>query len=73
MPFRTFEEAVGRPDELRRFHVAWCIKLEEMRNQGKLEGYVVSNLVSEPFKVALETASGDWLCGSANLWFADIA
>jgi hypothetical protein len=64
----TFEEASAAPDDLRKFHIVWCKKLNEMKAAGKFDKYVVSDRVDEPFGVALQTSSGDWACGDAELY-----
>ena len=55
----TLEEACRAPEKLRRFHVAWCQTLREMRSAGRFERYVASERVDEPFGVALRASQGE--------------
>lgn len=63
----SFEDAISCPEDLRRFHVAWCAVLKRMKDAGRFDRFVASERVDEPFGVALETAGGDWICGDAEL------
>jgi hypothetical protein len=63
----TFEEASNHPETLRKFHVAWCQALREMKAQGRFERYVASERVDEPFGVAMQTKSDNWICGDVEL------
>lgn len=63
----TFEEAVEKPEDLSKFHVAWCDVLKRMKREGRFERYVASERVDEPFGIALRTPDGSWTCGDAEL------
>lgn len=63
----TFEDACEQPEKLRKFHVAWCQTLQEMKAEGRFERYVASERVDEPFGVAMRTRGGQWFCGDTEL------
>ncbi|HCL3652389.1 TPA: HNH endonuclease [Pseudomonas aeruginosa] len=51
----AFDAAVADPEGGRRFHIAHCTKLEEMRNSGAFnERYVATNNVSGAFEITDE-------------------
>lgn len=63
----TFDEACAQPEILRKFHVAWCQTLREMKAEGRFERYVASERVDEPFGVAMRTRGANWVCGDTEL------
>lgn len=47
----SFDAAVADPDKGRKFHIAHCVKLEEMRSSGSFERYVATNNLSGTFEI----------------------
>lgn len=47
----SFDAAVADPDKGRKFHIAHCVKLEEMRNSGAFERYVATNNLGGTFEI----------------------
>lgn len=50
----SLEELINEPENSRRFHIAECQTLADMRRKGRFERYVVTNRMTGVFKV-------DWL------------
>jgi hypothetical protein len=51
---RNFHEVVENPETGRRFHVAHCQTLEDMRQKGRFSRYVVTNNLGGVFKITGE-------------------
>lgn len=66
-PHMRLDDAAQDPAKLRKFHIAWCSVLEDMKAKKKFDKYVVSNEVHGPFGVAMRTPQGSWLCGDIHL------
>ena len=61
------EEVISGLNEGRKFHVAWCETLDQMRRIGRFERYVVTNDRSGIFTVTGTDTSGNSVSGRAQL------
>ena len=48
---RTYDAAISDPIQGRRFHIAWCKTLEDMRSKGRFEKYHATNRLDGFFEI----------------------
>lgn len=62
------EKALEEPKRGRKFHVAQCKTLDDMKQKGRLDRYVVTNDLSGEFLISGTGESGEEVTGYARLW-----